>query len=346
VLNEAFKMADGVNVAFALNLPKAELHAHLSGSISVKTMHHLWALGRSQGRYKDLEDPRHVIEPGGDSINLVTFFPLFEKYIHRLIDDVEPVKATTRQVLDDFEADGVRYLELRSTPRGNKSTGLTKAAYVAAVNELLTEWNIRPVNATSEHEPRDVMIARLILCVDRGMTVEEADEVVDLAIQYSAGRKSTSPANVNKHPGVSSPVTNEAMACVVGVDLCGNPTRGKISKFTSAFRTAKDHGLSRTVHFAEVPRSSSDRELSTLLSWEPERLGHIIHVAPWCAEVIKRRKLGLELCLSCNVLAKLTTGGLALHHFGDWRKTDCPIALSVSTRALCLPRSSSTLTRR
>lgn len=339
-------MADRVDLAFASKLPKVELHAHLSGSISVQTLYQIWALGRQQGRYTDLEDPQRVINPGGDSVDLLTFFPLFERYIHRLVDDVGPVKMATRQVLDDFEADGVRYLELRSTPRSNPSTGLTKAAYVAAIHEILTDWSNRPANTSSEHNSRDIMVARLILSVDRRMTVDEANEVVDLAIRYSTRCRSTPTVNIDREFRVSPLASHEEMGCVVGLDLCGDPTKGEISKFTPAFRRAKDHGLSITVHFAEIPQSSSDYELSTLLSWEPKRLGHVVHVPSWCEEVIKQRKLGLELCLSCNVLAKLTKGGMAMHHFGDWQKTDCPVALSVSSQILCCWPSLLTLMRR
>lgn len=36
-------------------------------------------------------------------------------------------------MIHEFSTDGVQYLELRSTPRGNSSTGMTKRSYVAAV---------------------------------------------------------------------------------------------------------------------------------------------------------------------------------------------------------------------
>lgn len=53
---------------------------------------------------------------------------------------------------------------------------------------------------------------------------------------------------------------------------------------------------------------------------------------------IKKRKLGLELCLSCNVHAKMITGTYGDHHFGWWREQGggCPIALSVSSFRLLL----------
>jgi hypothetical protein len=55
----------------------------------------------------------------------------------------------------------------------------------------------------------------------------------------------------------------------------------------------------------------------------------VINVPEDVKEEIVRRGLGLELCLSCNVHAKMITGTYGDHHFGWWRGRGCPIALSV-----------------
>ena len=144
----------------------------------------------------------------------------------------------------------------------------------------------------------------LILSVDRRNTALEATEVVDLAIRFQ----------------------DEG---VVGVDLCGDPTKGDVSIFRSAFAKAQASGLGITLHFAEVPASSTNAELETLLSFNPDRLGHLCHVSENIREEIVRRACGLELCVSCNVKAKLIEGGVAEHHFGFWSSTTCPLALCV-----------------
>ena len=147
----------------------------------------------------------------------------------------------------------------------------------------------------------------LIVALDRGnTTLTEAMDTIDLAIE-------------NKARGV------------VGVDLCGNPTQGDVAIYRDAFVRAKDHGLGITLHFAETSSSGLKNELETLLSFQPDRLGHVIHVPDDVKKEISRRKLGLELCMSCNVHAKLTAGGFLDHHFGYWRHQDCPIALCVSS---------------
>ena len=116
----------------------------------------------------------------------------------------------------------------------------------------------------------------------------------------------------------------------MGVDLCGNPARGDVSIYRAAFAKAKAGGLGVTLHFAEVAASGGAEELWTLLGYEPDRIGHVIHVSDEVKREIIRRGLGLELCLSCNVHAKLIEGGIGDHHLRWWRGKGCPIALCVS----------------
>jgi adenosine deaminase len=100
--------------------------------------------------------------------------------------------------------------------------------------------------------------------------------------------------------------------------------------------------LKLTVHFAEVEPQKplrdlvqSDDELDQLMKLRPHRLGHVIHVQPEHKQAILDNNIGLELCLSCNVIGKLTKGNYADHHFGWWWKQNYNmIALCVST---CLP---------
>lgn len=70
-------------------------------------------------------------------------------------------------------------------------------------------------------------------------------------------------------------------------------------------------------------------ELQTILSFKPQRLGHVIHVLPDIKDEILKNKIGLELCLSCNVHAKMFEGTFGDHHFGEWRERGGLIALSV-----------------
>ncbi|KFY64150.1 hypothetical protein V496_03448 [Pseudogymnoascus sp. VKM F-4515 (FW-2607)] len=283
--------ADPLHGLDAKSMPKIELHAHLSGSISPACLHEIW-LSKKQ-RDADgaaaLSDPLQELAPS-KAFDLVTFFPLFSKFIYELCNDAESISYSTKSVLQDFQDDGVVYLELRTTPRLIKQAGISKEAYVQLVLSTISSFE------------SPTMVTQLILSIDRRNSEEEASEVVDLALRY-------------RDQGV------------VGVDLCGDPAKGNVDIFRSAFAKAKEKGLKTTIHFAEAQQSSSEHELLTLLSFEPDRIGHVIHVPDAIKEVIIERKLGLELCLSCNVKFKMTSGSFADHHFMYWKGTGCPITL-------------------
>ncbi|CAK3847975.1 adenosine deaminase [Lecanosticta acicola] len=278
-----------VDAAFTKALPKAELHAHLTGSISPQCLHNIWKQNRESAG--DLEDPLVACRPEGQYHDIFTFFKVFDTYIYGLVNDREAVAFATRQVLQDFAEDGVCYLELRTTPRESLVSGLTKETYVETVLDVIAENN-----------SKGQMSTYLILSIDRRNNVQQAMQVADLALKYRSRG-------------------------VVGIDLCGNPLKGDVGIFREAFDLARSHDLKITLHFAEMPESSSHVELMTLLSYRPDRIGHVINVPSDIEAEIERRNIGLELCLSCNVHAKMISGGFANHHFGKWYHTRCPLAL-------------------
>ncbi|KAF1943808.1 Metallo-dependent hydrolase [Clathrospora elynae] len=295
-----------VDVAFTRRLPKIELHAHLTGSISRDCLHDIWKTKKVQDPELDLADPLVAIPHGKVDYDITTFFPLFSSYIYKLCSDLPSIEYSTQAVLRDFQSDGVVYVELRTTPRAIPGMGVTKDHYVKTVLDVL-----RAHTDNSENTMR----AFLILSIDRRNSTAEAEEVVDLAVKYQS-------------------------AGVVGLDLCGDPAKGDVGIFAHSFARAKAAGLKITLHFAESETSASDLELQTLLSWKPDRLGHVIHVKEEFRRMIEQQNIGVELCLSCNVHAKMITGTYSDHHFGMWRHSKVPVALSTDdVGVFCSPLS-------
>ncbi|EKJ79680.1 hypothetical protein NXS19_007423 [Fusarium pseudograminearum] len=278
-----------------VELPKIELHAHLTGSISRQALHEIWLRKKEAGN-TDLDDPLSVMPEGKHDYNLQTFFPLFSSYIYNLITDEESVRYTAKSVLTDFLNDGVCYLELRTTPRSTPQ--LSAEQYITTLVDTISLFE--------SENPQ--LHTRLILSIDRRHTHEQAASTLELALKY-------------RNQGV------------VGLDLCGDPTarpNGEINIFTPVFEEANTKGLGITVHFAEAEASGSKEELSTLLSWGPGRLGHVIWEDEDTKKEIARKGLCLELCLSCNVKADMVVGGFEGHHFGHWREVEGP-NISLST---------------
>jgi len=315
-----------VDETFTKALPKCELHAHLSGSISRTTLHEIWQKKKTSNPNISLGDPALALKPAGTFPTILSFFQIFNDYIYNLVNDRESIAYATREVIAGFRHDGVRYLELRTTPREIPSAGITRDEYVRIVLEALEEYHESQFAETAFNDEYQIEV-HLILSIDRTMTASQADEILSLAEKYqhlSGKPKPASSSSVQYYK--SNPV---APPTIVGIDLCGNPSKGDISIFTPTFLRAKSMPTLRTtVHFAEIPSQPTSNELETLLSWSPDRLGHAINIPADLKAVIIERKIGLELCLSCNVLAEMTQGGFKGHHFGEWwMQTECPVAL-------------------
>lgn len=106
--------------------------------------------------------------------------------------------------------------------------------YLEAVRTGFANFDAEQSNIDSREEGRPTrvrrMLAKLILSIDRRHDVKVAESIVDLALK-------------NKD-------------LVVGIDLCGDPTKGDSSRLKTAFRKAKEGGLKITVHLGEVNRTS------------------------------------------------------------------------------------------
>ncbi|XP_006876611.1 PREDICTED: adenosine deaminase-like protein-like [Chrysochloris asiatica] len=114
---------------FYLELPKVELHVHLNGSISSKTMRKLIAKKPDLKLYDQM-----IVIDKGKKRTLVDCFQIFQ-LIHQLTTSSEDILMVTKDVIKEFSDDGVKYLELRSTPRRENATGMTKKTYVESILE-------------------------------------------------------------------------------------------------------------------------------------------------------------------------------------------------------------------
>jgi adenosine deaminase len=234
----------------------------------------------------------------GDWLTL-RFFGHFNTYLYKLISDLPSLILATRAVLQAFQDDGVAYFELRTTPRSIGSH--SPEDVIRAVLNVIDEWNA--------HERMSV---GLILSIDQAKhDSATAMRIVDMATTLQKEGKA-----------------------VVGVDLCGDPHNvPDVTIFRSAFQTAKQRGLGVVLHYAEVPASSTRPVLEEMLAWNPDRLGHVIHVPLDLRRQIIERGISVELCLTCNVLAGMLPSKASFdeHHFGEWwRATDQP-RLSLGT---------------
>ena len=192
--------------SFCRLLPKAELHAHLSGSVSVAS------LQRHCGA-----DAVWDFQRGDRSLEEV--FKIFG-LVQRATNDPQVLQQITEEVVLEFAEDGVRWLELRTTPRACADTGMTKCMYLERV--------LQGISDAQRHSSIQVGV---LVSVDRSKSLEEARENLTLAKEYF-GRG------------------------VVGVELSGNPegwcSGWKTVSFHTLFFTHQLTGM----HVQEPPNTT------------------------------------------------------------------------------------------
>ncbi|KAI3456430.1 hypothetical protein Pfo_013093 [Paulownia fortunei] len=296
---------------WCVSMPKIELHAHLNGSIRDSTLREL---ARELGEKGTIvfSDVEHVILKNDRELSEV--FKLFD-LIHILTTDHKTVTRITKEVIEDFAADNVVYLELRTTPKRNDSKGMSKRSYMEAVLEGIRSVDSVEVDLshkmnadTSAHSHfvddlsngtgSKKIYVRLLLSIDRRETAEAAMETVELALEM-------------RDLGV------------LGIDLSGNPVIGEWLTFLPALEFAKKQGLPITLHCGEVPNPD---EIHAMLDFLPRRIGHACCFEDDEWKLLKRLKIPVEICLTSNIRTE-TIASAEVHHFADLYKSNHPLIL-------------------
>lgn len=206
------------------------------------------------------------------------------------------MKLATIRVIESFESDNVVYLELRSTLR-KEANMMSKKEYIEAMIEGIKACKSLKI------------IVKLIISINRKESLENAQENVDIALQYA-----------KLHPDV-----------IVGIDVSGDPLQKKFTDYIEMLDKARKEGLKLTIHCGEIP---DDKEVSDILNFNPDRLGHCTCIHElykgnhenW-TELLKK-KIPVELCITSNVKCE-TVSAADQHHFKYLYEANHPIVLGV-----------------
>lgn len=215
---DALNSLTPAQIDFLERTPKAELHAHLNGSIPLPLLRELATEHLSApGAQADpaIRAALEALRAGPVLAEIHDFFRLFPA-IYALTSTPHALTRAADAVLAEFlggERPQCAYLELRTTPRATPT--MDRAGYLATV-----------LNALERYPPAQ---AGLIVSLDRRMGAEALEECVALACTLRAqGRR------------------------VVGVDLCGDPLAGDMVLLGPYLARAQAAGLGVTLHIAEV----------------------------------------------------------------------------------------------
>uniref|UniRef100_A0A1A9W708 Adenosine deaminase domain-containing protein n=1 Tax=Glossina brevipalpis TaxID=37001 RepID=A0A1A9W708_9MUSC len=272
---------------FLQHLPKVELHAHLHGSLCIKSIHELGILLYGENTPEFLELSEKFIEFDKKD-DLRKCFHRFT-FMHELTANRKGLEAATDLVIRDFSRDNVVYLELRSTPRS--FAGMSRRDYL----EIL-------VKAIESSQKAYNIIVKLLISIDRSQSIEVAEEIVSLAEETK-----------NKYPNI-----------VKGLDLSGDPFKGTFDSFQPLLKKAKDAQLSLALHCAEI---DNQKETQEMLDFGFQRCGHGTFLNEkqllQCAE----ENVTIECCLTSNVKCATVKSYDSHHFRNIFRNTKCKVVL-------------------
>lgn len=262
------------------SIPKAELHLHLEGSVEPETLLRMrpdLSLEGIQAQYH-YDDFPHFLQ---------SF-----KWVVRHLQTPEDYVLVARDLFAALEKQQVRYAEVML------SVGVLfwKRQDAAATFQALA--------GAAERAPFPV---RWIFDAIRQFPVEEAEEVLELAIRY-------------RERGV------------VGFGIGGNEELGPARHFRGVFAKAREAGLRLTVHGGETTGPQSIWEA---LEGGAERIGHGIRAIedPLLLRHLAEQRIPLEISISSNVLTG-AVASLAAHPLRRIYDAGVPVLLNTDDPAM------------
>ncbi len=184
--------------------PKAELHIHAGGAFPLDFLQEI----AIQAERQELQKFIGKLKGGMKYEDAFEVFPL----ISRIVNSNEKIEEGTFRICKALEADGVRFVEIRS---GLKS-----------LNEEDEEVYLQAILRGIERATSDRFSGSVILSVQRESTAEYVAKTVSLAQKYMGQG-------------------------VVGLDISGVSTRGDITPHLETLQKAKALGLYITAHIGE-----------------------------------------------------------------------------------------------
>ncbi|KXZ56423.1 hypothetical protein GPECTOR_1g377 [Gonium pectorale] len=223
----------------------------------------------------------------GGERSLADCFRLFD-IIHAITTTHAAISRIASEVVRDFAAERVVYLELRTTP---------KAGFMGSPTlpmRMRLDLQARPEYGMT----KESYVEAVLDGVDQALRQPRRPGQVQLAARY-------------RHRGVA------------GVDLSGNPYVGGWDAWRGALEAARAAGLFVTLHAAEV---LAPAETAAMFAFRPDRLGHCCCLDAELAAQLKSSAVPLELCLTSNVLTQ-SVPSYPEHHFAELYAAGHPVVL-------------------
>lgn len=260
---------------FIFDLPKAELHLHLEGSVDAPTLselsrRHPVPLPTTNPRYKGLDESARVFTKAEAralyEYRDFTGFLLAFKAVTERLRDPEDYEVVTYRLMQKLHAENVVHAEV----------------YISAGVVQWRGQEFAPLFEGAERGrrrgEREFGISLYwIFDAVRHLGVDEAQRVVDEAVRLKSDN-------------------------VVGIGIGGDERRAGPELFRDIYAHAANHGLHLTVHAGETV--GPECIWSALRELKPDRIGHGLHAIddPELVRYLAEKQIPVEVCITSNVV--------------------------------------------
>jgi len=250
---------------FIRQMPKIDLHRHLSGAVRSRAMFELAKKRGIEVEGGDFDSFKKLTSLHEDERGFHTFLHKFKSRA-RFYTDPALIGEVTRAVIRDCAEENIRYLELRfSASHFSRHMGFDM--------ERTTEQIISTAIAESQSAHLDVSF---LMTLTRELPLEENEELLRIALSS----------------GLSS--------YFAGIDIAGDEETVLLEPFKPLIARAVDHGKKVTIHAGEAGPAGNVREA---MNAGASRIGH--GVACFGHESILQesieRGITFEVCPTSNV---------------------------------------------
>ena len=310
-------------------LPKVELHAHLSGSITQKKLNEMLEV-RGEKKFELFD----AVEASKSDTNEKAFDYFINVY--RVLKDLDSLRECTKHILEEFHKNNCIYLEIRTEPKpffnekGEEVT--TPYQYIKTVQTAIDKFH-----AICSVDKLPKMIVKLILSIKRdakylvqGFIKKPNPHSTENSRYYPSKDETEEECDAKINVLVSKIEQIEEFQTqfpdlIVGVDVCGNADYSTVAEYIipalekcqirneNIFRK-----LPITFHAGEV---EDDEECDLILDKSKllniKRLGHCSFFKEYHIKRAIELNLGIEFCPTSNSFLKRMEN-LDEHYLKDW----------------------------
>lgn len=277
-------------------LPKIELHCHLDGSVRPETIIDIAKKDNISIPYFDIELIKKELIAPLECQCLNEYLEKF-KIPNVVMQSKDNLKRITFELLEDSAKENVKYIEIRFAPLLHTLVELSVEEVIESVLEGIKDG-----------EALYDIKGNLILSCMRTMSADKAFEVVE------KGKKFLGKG-------------------VVAIDLCGPENEGFSRRFLEPLALARKYGYRVTIHAGETGIGLNVLEAVELLG--AERIGHGVYIKDCIEayEIVKNKKITLEMCPTSNVQTKAVKG-FREHPIYDFYKDGIKVSVNTDNRTV------------